>query len=99
MKRRDFIKQVGMGTLGAFGIMAAGCQLGAAENGSGSSFAQAETVQETSKEKIAGTDGEIYTPYEQRTGNESVVYFTRDLSAAGLMKAYAGIRTMSWATV
>ena len=93
MKRRDFIKQVGMGTLGAFGIMAAGCQLGAAENGSGSSFAQAETVQETSKEKIAGTDGEIYTPYEQRTGNESVVYFTRDLSAAGLMKAYAGIRS------
>lgn len=32
--------------------------------------------------------GEKYIPYENRTGNESVVYFTRDLSAAGLRKAY-----------
>ncbi|MBR1576200.1 MAG: DUF362 domain-containing protein [Bacteroidales bacterium] len=29
-----------------------------------------------------------YLPYAQRTGNESVVYFTRDLSAQGLIKAY-----------
>jgi len=35
-----------------------------------------------------GTDGNKYVPYEQRTGNESVVYFTRDLSAAGLIRAY-----------
>lgn len=27
-------------------------------------------------------------PYEERTGNESVVYFTRELSAQGLIKAY-----------
>lgn len=29
-----------------------------------------------------------YIPYEERKGNESIVYFTRDLSAAGLKKAY-----------
>lgn len=28
-----------------------------------------------------GTGGNIYVPYEERTGNESIVYFTRDLSA------------------
>ncbi len=38
-------------------------------------------------EKItAGKGGERYVPYEERTGNESVVYFTRDLSEAGLRK-------------
>ena len=29
-----------------------------------------------------------YIPYEERTGNESIVYFTRDISPAGIMKAY-----------
>ena len=33
-------------------------------------------------------DVEMITPYNQRTGNESIVYFTRDLSAKGLIKAY-----------
>ena len=36
----------------------------------------------------AGTGGEKYIPYSERTGAESVVYFTRDLSAAGLVKIY-----------
>ncbi len=36
----------------------------------------------------AGTNGDKYVPYDQRTGNESIVYFTRDLSAAGLQRAY-----------
>lgn len=27
-------------------------------------------------------------PYENRTSNESIVYFTRDLSAAGMQKVY-----------
>ena len=35
-----------------------------------------------------GNDGNKYVAYEQRTGNESVVYFTRSLSAEGLIKAY-----------
>ena len=38
--------------------------------------------------KQPGSNGEIYVPIEQRTGNESIVYFTRDLSAEGLVKAY-----------
>ena len=33
-------------------------------------------------------DGSKYIPVEERTGNESIVYFTRDLSPAGIMKAY-----------
>ena len=36
----------------------------------------------------AGTGGERYIPYSERTGAESIVYFTRDLSPEGLMKAY-----------
>ncbi len=38
--------------------------------------------------KVPGTGGNVYVPYEERTGNESIVYFTRDLSAAGLEKIY-----------
>ena len=34
------------------------------------------------------TDGRIYVPFEERTGNESIVYFTRDISPAGIKKAY-----------
>ena len=36
----------------------------------------------------AGKGGERYVPYDERTGNESIVYFTRDLSAEGLKKVY-----------
>ena len=35
----------------------------------------------------AGKGGERYVPYDERTGNESVVYFTRDLSAEGLKRS------------
>ena len=37
---------------------------------------------------VPGTGGDKYVPYEERNGNESIVYFTRDLSAEGLIKAY-----------
>ena len=37
---------------------------------------------------VPGTDGNKYVPYEERTGNESIVYFTRNLSAEGLIRAY-----------
>ena len=40
------------------------------------------------KNAIAGTDGNKYVPYAERTGEVSVVYFTRDLSAEGLKKIY-----------
>ena len=36
----------------------------------------------------AGKGGEYYVPYENRKGCESIVYFTRDLSAEGLEKIY-----------
>lgn len=35
-----------------------------------------------------GKGGDHYVPYEKRSGNESLVYFTRDLSAEGLRKIY-----------
>lgn len=34
------------------------------------------------------TDTTRYVPYEERTGNESIVYFTRDISPEGIRKAY-----------
>ena len=39
-------------------------------------------------EKHPGLGGDRYVPYEERTGNESIVYFTHDLSAEGLKKLY-----------
>ena len=44
-----------------------------------------------SEKIVAGTGGERYIPYSERTGAESVVYFTRDLSAEGLRKIYAKV--------
>ena len=38
--------------------------------------------------KMPGLGGEKYVPYDERTGEKSIVYFTRDLSAAGLKKLY-----------
>ena len=38
--------------------------------------------------------GNIYIPYEERKGNESIVYFTRDLSPKGLIKAYRKVNGM-----
>lgn len=35
-----------------------------------------------------GNGGEHYVPYEERTGEESVVYFTRDLSKEGLRRIF-----------
>ncbi|MBQ7566199.1 MAG: DUF362 domain-containing protein, partial [Oscillospiraceae bacterium] len=35
-----------------------------------------------------GKDGNRYVPYDERTGDKSVVFFTRDLSEEGLKKAY-----------
>ena len=38
------------------------------------------------------SDGSKYLPYSERSGNESIVYFTRDLSPEGLRKIYARIK-------
>lgn len=40
---------------------------------------------------LPGRGGNVYTPYEERIGNESIVYFTRDLSPEGLQKVYEKI--------
>ena len=40
------------------------------------------------KKPVAATGGERYVPFEERTGETSTVYFTRDLSGAGLIKLY-----------
>ena len=37
-------------------------------------------------------DGSRYVPYEERTGEESIVYFTRDLSPEGIRKLFARVR-------
>ena len=44
------------------------------------------------EEKKAGIGGDHYVPYAERTGNESIVYFTRDLSAEGLVRMYERIK-------
>lgn len=43
------------------------------------------------RKPIPGTGGDRYIPYEERSGRESAVYFTRDLSAEGLRKIFRRI--------
>ena len=78
MTRRDFIKLAG-----AAAAMTAlpGC-----------AGATKPKEAEQAAPKTAGTDGGSYLPYEKRTGPESFVYFTRDLSAAGLLKAFDRVK-------
>lgn len=45
---------------------------------------------------VAGKDGNKYVPYEERTGNESIVYFTRDLSPEGLKRRMSRCAATSW---
>ncbi len=46
------------------------------------------------EERKPGTGGERYVPYEERTGNESIVYFTRDLSPEGLCRIASRVSGM-----
>ena len=57
-------------------------------------MAAASALADAQVSTTAGTDGNKYVPYAHRTGNESVVYFTRDLSASGLIKAYEQVNGM-----
>lgn len=45
-------------------------------------------------EKVPGKNGEVYIPYDKREGAKSFVYFTRDLSGAGLKKIYEKISSV-----
>lgn len=40
---------------------------------------------------VPGTNGDHYIPYAERTGEESVIYFTRDLSAEGLRRIFSRV--------
>lgn len=42
----------------------------------------------SAKNVMPGKGGDHYVPYEERTGEKSTVYFTRDLSAEGLQKIF-----------
>lgn len=44
------------------------------------------------EQKTAGADGTKYIPFEERTGEESTVYFTRDLSPEGLKKVFERVK-------
>ena len=46
------------------------------------------TVAAQTATPMPGKGGDKYIPMEERTGNQSIVYFTRSLSAEGLIKAY-----------
>lgn len=46
----------------------------------------------SNQKPIPGTNGDYYVPYKERSGKESIVYFTRDLSAEGLVKIYERIQ-------
>ena len=40
---------------------------------------------------VPGTSGEHYVSYDKRSGDESIVYFTKDLSALGLRKIFGKV--------
>ena len=46
----------------------------------------------SSQKIVPGTGGDRYIPYSERTGEEAVVYFTRDLSAEGLRRIYERVK-------
>ena len=46
----------------------------------------------SNKTAVPGTGGEHYIPYKERTGGESTVYFTKDLSADGLRRIFGRVK-------
>ncbi len=62
-------------TLMAFSLLCAAC---------GSNTQQTDPT----PKPVPGTDGDKYVAMDQRTGDTAIVYFTRDLTANGLIKAY-----------
>ena len=51
-----------------------------------------EETEMPEQKPVPGTGGEHYLPYHDRIGEESVVYFTRDLSAEGLRQIYGRVK-------
>lgn len=46
------------------------------------------------RKPVPGTGGDHYIPYAQRTGETSIVFFTRDLSAEGLLRIYERVQSV-----
>ena len=81
--RRKFLKVAGASlAVAAF----SGCAPSTAEK------AKPSEKQTAKNKEPYGADGSRYVPYEERTGAESVVYFTRDLSAAGLVRIFDRVK-------
>lgn len=80
LTRRNFIKMAGAAATLA---VIPGCSDAARKD---------EKKSADSKTPVAGTDGDKYIPYDKRTGETSVVYFTRDLTAAGLAKIFDRVK-------
>lgn len=74
MTRRCFVKMAGL-VAAAVAVPSLSC----------ANEAKAHTLQPSVK---PGCGGDHYIPVSERQGGESVVYFTRDLSAEGLQKLY-----------
>lgn len=80
LSRRSFVKMAGL--VAAAAVMP-GC--------SSDEIKKAEAKEEELTKAEPGTGGDHYDAPQGRQGGESVVYFTRDLSAAGLLKLYEKI--------
>lgn len=46
----------------------------------------------TDTKKVPGSGGNVYIPYSQRSGEEAIVYFTKDLSSEGLKRIFARVK-------
>lgn len=82
ISRRGFVKLAG-----AAGVV--GAATAAGFFGTQQVPAPAEAAAEN---PVPGTGGDHYIPASERQGREAVVYFTRDLSPAGLIKMYDKIK-------
>lgn len=80
LSRRSFVKMAGL--VAAAAVMP-GC--------SSDEIKKAEGKEEELAKAEPGTGGDHYEAPQGRQSGESVVYFTRDLSAAGLLKLYEKI--------
>lgn len=78
ISRRNFVK----GAAAAVGVASLGFTTIKANGGTSMN----------STKPVAATGGEIYIPFEKRQGPESIVWFTRDLSAEGLRKIFAKVK-------
>lgn len=86
LNRREFIKLAGA-TAAAAVVIPAGLKLSDSKVGT----MNTPTVE---AKPVPGKGGDHYIPYKERSGKESIVFFTRDLSPEGLEKMYDRISSV-----